>query len=669
MKFSLNFIREFLKVSTDPRRLARLLTLCGMEVEGLERKGNDWVFSIEVTANRYDWLSMVGIAKEIAAVSGRKLHFKYPSIKKEVVLKEKKIVIADRRDCPYYVGRMITGVKVTASAGRLKQQVVNCGVNAVNNIVDITNYAMLKWGNPLHAFDSDKIEGDIYVRRARPGENFLGIDGKERILEKSNLVIADAKKVIALAGVMGAKNTEVDNATRNIFLEAAVFSPLAVRRSRRSVGLDTESSYRFERMVSPQYLEYASQEAAKLIAETAGGKRSGRGQAGKKPFASGKKIAVHLNELNSYLGADFTAAAVKETLNSLGFSVRKLTAQRLEVSVDPQRFDLKREVDIYEEFCRIYGYEKIRPAIPCLTGRRAKKSSGAAKDIYNFKNRLGDFVALLGFREITTYSLDREEDLAGFSGAEIIKVLNPLRSQEDALRPGLVLGMIKSLRHNLNRNQECLRFFEIADIYFKKESGFLEQPVLALGAAGSAADFFLLKGAMQEIFNFLDINSAELVPLEKKLPPGFGSALEARVKGRPAGFLGKLSKAAKKNFDLKKDLFFGQLALPLLAAAAGAKQYQPFSLYPVVWRDISIALSKDVQFTAVEKLIREGNAYFCGLRIIDFYKGEDRLTGTGVFTLRIFYQSDQKTLTSDQVDEFHNRIRDKLKQLSGLELR
>jgi len=255
---------------------------------------------------------------------------------------------------------------VSRSKPWLQERILNCGFASVNDIVDITNYSMLKWGNPLHAFDADKLEGNIYIRRAKKNESLIGIDGKERILDKENLVISDSKKVIALAGIIGGKNTEVTATTKNIFLEAAVFSPLTVRRSRRAAGLDTESSYRFERVVPSHLLEYASYEAAKLINELSGGKNKGYKIVGKKPQLAEKSITISLNSLANYLGLVPSKSKVKKILENLDFKVRDISKDKIIVFPPKFRYDVKGEVDIYEEFSRIYGYDKIPSQIPFL---------------------------------------------------------------------------------------------------------------------------------------------------------------------------------------------------------------------------------------------------------------------------------------------------------------
>ncbi len=663
MKFSLNFIQDFIKVKVSAQKLSELLTMAGMEVESLKKSENDWIFDIEVTTNRYDWLSLVGIAKEVATVLGQKLDIKYPAKSKDIILNNQRIVINEYSSCPYYIGCGIKGVKIKKSESWLKERITNCGINSINNIVDITNYCMLKWGNPLHAFDWDKIEGDIYVRKADKGEDFLGIDSKKRELDRSNLVIADSKKIIAIAGVIGAKNTEVDENTKNIFLESAIFSPLVVRRSRRSVGINTESSYRFERMVSPLHLEHACQEAISLIKKMAYGVVSGKKRVGKKSTTNRKKIVISLNDLNIYLGANFSKKEVKNILKNLRFSIREVSSDKLEVQPEVERLDIVREVDIYEELCRIYGYDKIPSQIPFLTHNLAN----AEKGMYSFKLKISDFSALCGFREIMTYSLEKEEDSLLFNNEKLVKIINPLRTQEGSLRNCLLSGMIKCMRHNLNYSQNCLRLFEIADVYYQKGKGFVEMPVLILGIAGKEEDFFYLKQVVENICNFLRVKKFRYEL--NNSPKGFESALDVKIDGVNGGFLGKINEEAKQYFNVKENLFFAQLYLPILFKAKQKEKYLPFSVYPEVSRDISICLSKNIRFAEVEKVVKEENNNFSRLQIVSFYKGKEVPQDAKIFTLRIFYQSLQKTLTSQEVDVWHNNIREKLACKNGIELR
>lgn len=684
MRFSLNFLKEFLDVNVPAKELAKLLTMAGMEVEQLERIGRDWVFDIEVTTNRYDWLSILGIAREAAVVLGRKIKITYPTLVKEPSFKERNIIIEENQDCSYYIGRIIKDVRAGAQVNWLKERVMNCGITSVDVIVDVTNYCMLKWGNPLHVFDNDKIEGNIYVRRARSQEQFMGIDGKQRYLGKNNLVIADDKKVIALAGIMGAKNTEVDNNTKNIFLEGAVFSPLTVRRSRRAIGLDTESSYRFERRVSGVFLEYASLEAATLIRKLSGGVSKGYRKAGRKPKEQRKRIAISFGDLDSYLGTAIPKMDVKKILTNLGFSIHNTSKDKITVLAPILRFDVKREIDVYEEIVRVYGYDKISPQIPFLTAySNTNLLKFSEHNNYNLKNQVRKYIALLGFREIITHSIENQEELRELDDKEIILIVNPLRKQEDSMRTTLLSGMAKTMRHNLNRSMRFLRFFEVANIYIKESKGFCEIPVLSLGISGKFEGFFYLKGAIEKLFNYVNpvrefsplsevfsngVNT-EGLSFEEKSVKNFTNSLTITVNNKRVGFLGKLDRKKKENLELKEDIYFAQVNLSLIEDKSGENKYKPFSIYPTVYRDVSISLSKGVKFKTIEKIINEECRYLSGLGIVDTYKGKDVPWDVSVFTLRVFYQSPKKTLISSEVDSIHERIRNRLSQQEGIKLR
>ncbi|MCF7870668.1 MAG: phenylalanine--tRNA ligase subunit beta [Candidatus Omnitrophica bacterium] len=667
MKFSLNFLKQFVEIKVSAKELADKFTSAGLEIENLKKISEDWVFDAEVTTNRYDWLSILGIAQEAAAVLGKNIKINYPKIKIKPGLTEISISAEDKKDCPYYLARVIEGIKVAPSPDWLKKLVVNCGMASVNNIVDITNYCMLKWGNPLHAFDKDKIEGDICIRRAKDKEEFVGIDQKRRVLSKENLIIADSKKTIALAGVIGAKNTEVTSSTENIFLEAAKFSPITVRRSRRHLGLDTESSYRFERRVSEFFLDYASQEAADLIEELAKGKFSGFKKIGKKTEKQPKDITIGLAKMKNYLGTDFKINKVKKILKTLNFKIQKSTTDKIKVKPALSRFDIEKEVDVYEEFARIYGYGRIKAKIPFLKKSQKDFSLlGREEKFWEFKNKIRSFVSLSGFSEIITYSIESKEELSLFTEESGLELKNPLRRQEDSLRPVLSLGMIKVVKHNLNRGKSNLNIFEIADVYQKNKNSLKEKPFLSLGISGEKTRFFLLKGQVLAILNYLNIKSVQFKESKKK---SFSNALEVVVKGEVVGFLGKINKKEKEKFGLKEDLFISELDLRLLEKYKRDKKFKPFSRFPAVWRDISLAIEEKIKFKEVRRIIEKEGQYLADLAVIDSYQSQELPPGYFAFTLRIFYQSKQKTLNSNEVDSYHNNIRKKLDKKTGIILR
>jgi len=325
------------------------------------------------------------------------------------------------------------------------------------------------------------------------------------------------------------------------------------------------------------------------------------------------------------------------------------------------RFDVKEEVDIYEEVARFYGYEKIPSTVAPLI-------SSAEKDIlFEFKNDLRKFLPLCGLKEIITYSIESEEEIRKLKEENLVKILNPLRKQENILRGSLILGMIKSIRYNLNRYQSKLRFFEIANVYFKEKDKFIEKPFLSLGVSGVIDDFFYLKAVVEEILNYLNLKNLEFKEENQK---NFTNALEIVAEEKLVGFLGKLDNKLKECFDLKEDLFFAQLDVELLNKIKKEKTYQPFSLQPIIWRDISIALREDKKFKEIKEIIeRLASVYLQGLQIVDVYKGKDIPKDYSAFTLRIFYQDQRRTLTSQEVDDLHNQIREEISQKEGVILR
>ncbi len=659
MKFSLSFVKEFIGLKEPPQKIAELLTMAGLEVGHIYREGNDWILETEVTSNRPDWLSIVGIAYELSALLRRKLKIKIPRLMTKPLLKEIDIIIQDEEGCSVYLARLIKGVKVEDSPSWLKQKIVGCGINPVNNIVDITNYCMIKWGNPLHAFDFDKIEGDVYVRRAKKREKFTGLDEKERVLTEENLVIADERKVIALAGIIGGKNTEVDGNTKNILLEGAIFSPVRIRRSRRAVGTETESSYRFERRVSWERLKVASQEAVNLMLSLGGGKLYGCIERGRRPQKKTRRIVISLPHLENYLGERIPKREVKTVLTYLGFQMEKVYKEKLYLKPPSLRMDISSPVDIYEEVARIYGYDRIKPTLPFIPKQ-------IYRSFYQFKKALRDFLTSLGIKEVITYSITSQSLLEELKEKNFIRISNPLRQQENVLRPTLLCGMIEVVKYNLNQRASTLKFFEIANVYFKEGNGYKEGANLAIAFSGEKNQVFYLKGVVEEIFRFTNIGSYSWVPKERV---NFANALDIVKDNQPLGFLGKMNSRLKEKFDLTENLYFAQIDLEKLWEKRGPRYFSPFSRFPAVFRDISIAL-KEVRFSQLEEIIKkEAGSYFKRVEVIDLYQGENIPPQFFALTLRIYYQAPDRTLTSIEVDDMHNRIRKILGEMEGVILR
>ena len=342
MKISYNWLKDYVDVSLSPEKLANLLTMCGLSVESVEKMGKDYILEIEVTAHRSDCLSVIGIARELAALTGKKL--KVPSVKVKTkgagsacrlpagrqgkAGKEITVKVEDKKLCPRYTVRVIRNVKVGESPAWLKTRIEAMGLRSVNNIVDIINFCLFETGEPMHAFDLDKIANkEIIIKRAKKGEKITAIDGSEKILDDSNLVITDSSRPIALAGVIGGLNTEVTFSTKNILLEAAYFDPISIRRTARTLSISTESSYRFERKVDRENIVYASDRATSLIAEIAGGEIDELIYAGDKKIEK-KIVELRYERLNKILGAEITPPRAKKILNSLGLKTKSSSIKR-----------------------------------------------------------------------------------------------------------------------------------------------------------------------------------------------------------------------------------------------------------------------------------------------------------------------------------------------------
>jgi phenylalanyl-tRNA synthetase beta chain len=474
---------------------------------------------------------------------------------------------------------------------------------------------------------------------------------------------------------MGGKNSEVTETTKNVLLEAAIFNPLTVRKSRRAVGLDTDSSYRFERRVSEDYLEYASQEAAMLIAATNKESRNSYLQVGKKDTRKPKVILMSLAKLHCYIGQTVPLARVKKILQNLDCKVKAQGKDKIVVVASPFRFDLERDVDLYEEVLRIYGFDKIVPALPFAASQYnhtlQKELTGIIRrqnDEYNLRKAIEDILSVCGFKQIVTFSLESSEDLNKLGYKDLVKLANPLRAQENVLRPSLILGMAQSIKHNLSHGQEELAFFEVADIYQTVDGKLVECAGVSLGVCAKRdINFVYLKGTIKTLLTKLAIDGAEFRE-EKTL--NCTNALAVIAKGEKLGFLGKLDKAAAAVAGVKEDIFYAQLDLAALKAAKGLKRYDAISYFPGICRDLSIVIGPQRNFSEVETaVIAQAGEFLNRLEVVDRYKGNDLPTGSNAITLRIWYQANDRTLTATEVDALHMKLREELIKIPQISLR
>lgn len=657
MKFSLEFLKEFVDIKEKPEEIANKLTLVGLEVGQIEKVDSDVSFDAEVTSNRPDLLSIFGIAHEVAALTGQRVKTRN-QLREKSFSRNLDVEIKDKSDCSLYLGREIKGVQVKPSPKWLQVRLAACGISSVNNIVDITNYCMLKWGQPLHAFDLKIIDEKIIIRRARKGESLLCIDNKERILNKQHLVVADVKKALAVAGIIGGKESEINNRTTDIFLEAAIFSPLVIRRSRRSLGIDTDSSYRFERQVNPFYLEQASKEAVDLICELGKGKAVSYVKKGSLPPKEKKKIKFNSEKMNSILGVKIKKQEAIKILKSIGCEVEK---NKSSFSIIPPLFrtDISIPEDIVEEIARIWGYENIPAKLPAL-----KRNSEAKKSVFRFKNILRNKLAGVGFDEIITISIISEEDrFLDKKKKNLIHINNPLRANENVLRTDIYPGMINCIKHNVDRKQYSLKFFEIADGFTKDRKPFSESSRICLGAhSEKKEDFFIFKGQVERFLSSLGIKNIAWKHAESEEFSNYCTL-------KDIGWCGILSKKQCNELGLK-EVFIAEFASERLFEKSYTPVYKKINYYPWIERDVSIGLRKDLQFREIEKIINDkAKDLLKGYKIVDIYMGKKIADDSVGITLRLSYQHKDRTLQSEEVDNIHFKVRDAFGQKEGVFLR
>jgi len=684
------------EIKIAPAALAEKLTMAGLEVTALEERGGDFIFEIEVTANRPDYLSVIGIAREVAAITGRKLKIVTTSPRHHVTSKALIIEIEDKKDCPLYTAKIINGVKVGPSPEWLSKRLELVGCRSVNNIVDITNYILFTYGEPLHAFDLDKLVSplagypviplEIIVRRARQGEKIITIDGIERLLDENILVIASGLNrrtgeqanrrtdmPIALAGIMGGQDTEVSAVTKNILLEAAIFNPVTIRRGRQKLGLQSESSYRFERGIDAASVTSASAAAAEMMQELAGGICVAQEASGlQKPVK--KSLRLDISGVSQTLGVNIPAAKIKSILNSLDFKVKAAAKNTFSVEVPARRSDVNLEIDLVEEIARIYAYGSIPETLPAAPLQAARNGE---RELVAF---IKEALVGLGLNEVITYSLIAESwlnDAAFASAAEPIAILNPLSKEQEILRPALLPSLLRCVAYNLNQKQNYINIFEIAKIFSRANGQVNEE--LTLGIALCGAKPLLLRGGLvREEASFLHLKGILEILFERLGTRDYqfkadGAAQIGVFAGQQrVGSLRQPQKPALEKFEIKnKDVFLLEISLEKFFSAVNLqKRLVPLAVYPAISRDISLVLQEGIPAEDVLGAIKaQGGPLLREVKIIDYYKGKQIPSGHKSLTVSCVYRSDERTLTETEVNPLQAAVVDALTQKFNAQIR
>ena len=464
MIISLQWIKDYVSCSLPAEKLAHRLTMAGMEVEKIDSVDGDTVFELEITPNRPDCLNMIGLAREVSAVLNKEL--KIPKVRKPRFPSKKcPIEILERDGCSRYLGVVVRDVKIEPSPEWMQKRLKSVGLRPINNVVDITNFCLMETGQPLHAFDYDRLTGGkIVVRRARKGEKITTLDGEPRELDSSILVIADAKNPLALAGVMGGEASEVTAGTTNILLESAYFDPILIRRAARALGISTDSSYRFERGVDIQTVETGSLRALSLILKHAGGTVSARNDVfvGCRKTTA-KPVCISVDEIDEQLGTSLTMQRCKTILKKLGFAVKVSAKRALQVTPPSFRNDIKEPVDVVEEVARVIGYDNLPLSLPSIRAENAQ-----ADPRRKFKQKIQNILASQGLCETVSFTLMNAEALAkcGLTQGKIVRLMNPLTTEQETMRPSMLPSMMSVARLNFNRAQRDLALFEGGECLF-----------------------------------------------------------------------------------------------------------------------------------------------------------------------------------------------------------
>ena len=642
----------------------------------------DWVLDIEITPNRGDCTSILGIAREVSAIT--EVPVKMPEMEYEEMDKDASsfasVEIKEPDKCRRYCAGIIRDIEIRQSPFWMRYRLYLSGLRAINNIVDITNYVMLEMGQPLHAFDMDRLEGPkIVVRCAKEGEEFTTLDGITHRLSPEILLICDAERPVALAGIMGGLNSEIEEDTRNVLLEAAFFDPITIRRGAKKLGISTEASYRFERGVDIEGVKRGLKRAVYLMWLLSGGKvAKGIIDNYPRPYKP-VNIIMSIKKANRFLGIDLKKDKIKAYLNALQMKIDDIDEDRIQVVPPSFRMDIKREADLFEEIARIDGYDNIPSTLPYI--RPSEKDE--AEEI-KFEQKIREIMVGMGFTEIITYSFISPEskDQIGISG-EFIELLNPLTIDQSVMRTSLVPGMLEAIKTNINYGEYDLRLFEVGKVFIKREDNEIEErPFLCAGMTGLAqkkswysqerkVDFYDIKGASETLLR--DLSQKEFL-FKREEPTPWCEEEEFAViysGNKEIGYIGKLSEDVLKKLDIEQPVYLMEIDLRRLKKEfIEEKRFRPFSRFPAVYRDISVIVKKEVESRSIEEIIRKaGGELVESVYLFDLYEGEKIADTEKALGFRIWFRSMKGTLEKKEVDELYEKIIKAIAENTGARLR
>lgn len=641
----------------------------------------DSILEIGLTPNRVDAASHLGVARDIKAVQKREI--KWPSIdafKIENSNLKIEVTVENAQACPRYSAVTLTGISVSDSPEWLKNKLIAIGLSPINNIVDITNFICHELGQPMHAFDADKIEGKkVLVKTLPKGTKFITLDTKERELSENDLMICHATGGMCLAGVFGGANSGITNTTKNIFLESAYFSPDYVRKSSLHHGIKTDSSFRFERGTDPNITVFALKRAAILIKEIAGGSVSSEIIDHYPTKIENRKILIRDKNVNRLLGKQLSREEVTSILEHLEINVIESTVDQYTVSIPPYRVDVLQEADVIEEILRIHGFNNIE--LKEFAGAEFI-SSFPIKDINKFRNTLGAQLVANGCYEIWTNSLTnfayQQKHKLVFDG-EPVEILNKLSEEQGVLRQTMLFTGLEVCAYNINRKQKNLRLYEFGKTYCKKEGDYKETERLAIYLSGDvesenwqrkaqAISYHELAQIVNGILQKCGLNNSRLVKVSDSL---FDFAVSILIKEKEVGRFGKVKTTLARELGIKQEVFYADLDVRTLFHHSNPTiELADIPKFPEVRRDLSLVIDKSITFESIESLTRQhAKALVRSINLFDVYEGDKLPAGKKAYALSFSLQDEQKTLTDNEIENVMSKLMKAFEEKMGAVIR
>ena len=664
-ELGLSEAHEGILVLPESCRVGQPLT----EALGLERN----VLELSVTPNRADCLSVLGVARETALAFGLPLTMPASQVSEtgQNAGDLLRIEIADPELCPLYQARVLSGVRMGKAPDWMRYRLTAVGLRPISNIVDVTNYVMLELGQPLHAFDRSLLAGGVIrVAPATDGMKLTTLDNQERSLLATDLLIWDGQKPVALAGVMGGANTEINDSTSDVVLECAVFRPGTIRRTARRLGLPSEASYRFERGVDQVGAHMAVDRAARLMAEVSGASvLRGVALSEPKPWATRRHL-FRLNRCNDLLGLELTPDFARKTFTGMGCEVDESDPARWQVTTPPWRLDLEREVDLSEELARVYGVDRIPAVLPRVA--KSLDAGGGADAEFVFNRKVKAWASGLGLREAVNYSFvgHKDLDLLGLPGECRISIANPLTEEQNVLRTELAAGLLQNLKHNVSQGNTRLRLFEVARIYFEdqaSETRAREHCRLGMLLHGPRfaedwpwpledADYLDVKGLVEGFCAHFKLGDPEFELLESHcfLEPAVG----VRLEGESLGVIGRVRPEIADAHHARREVWLADLDLDRVRALCVARviSFQPLPTFPPVRRDVTLAAPVTLHAEAVRRAILEQKPQFLeSVDLVNLFTPDPDKDERNL-TFRLTYRHGSRTLKDKEVDKEHSRM-------------